>query len=188
MDSAVIAALIAAGLAVVTCIVNLIVSSMNSKKNSNLKIIVKTRLKYMQSLRNANSIFIGISNPDITLYCIKCNKNKYFYPKELAEAAGILKTLLKPFYPIENRLLGMINSIENNCLNLFLNGETNGLIEKIKTELKLYIKLFTQYDWAFWQYIIKQADGKDKNSDKDFDEIYEDTRKNIISLYNYDWI
>ena len=187
MDSSVNAAFIAAGFAVITCIINIIVSAVNSKKDNNLKIIVETRIKYMQSIREANAIFIGIANPDVIQYCSKTNTGLFFYPKELAEAAGVLKTLLKLFYPIENRLIKLICSIEDNCLWLFGNDATNELTEAIKSDLAKYTKLFAQYDWVYWQYIIQQADGNFKNSHKDFDETYEETRLNITKSYGYIW-
>jgi hypothetical protein len=193
MDSAVKIAFITAGVAFITCIMNMIVIFINSKKSGNLKIIVETRIKYMQSLREANAIFIGCSNPDVILQCAKIINGMYVYPKELAEAAGLLKTLLKPFYRIENKLIEKINSIEQKCLDLYINGATYNLIETIKTERADYIKLFAQYDWAYWQFIMKQADSKYKYSSQSFDDVYEETRRDIVDYakvekFVYDWI
>jgi succinate dehydrogenase flavin-adding protein (antitoxin of CptAB toxin-antitoxin module) len=116
----------------------------------------------------------------------------YVYPKELAESAGILKTLLKPFYRIESRLIEKINSVEEKCLNLYINGATDRLTEIIKSERSEYIKLFAQYDWAYWQFIMKQADSRYKYSSKSFDDIYRETYKDIISVndekFAYNWI
>jgi hypothetical protein len=188
MDSAVIAAFIAAGFAVVTSVVNIVVSSVNAKKSCNIQVIVETRIAYMQKLREANATFIGIANPDIILQSTQLNDSFFVYHKEMAESVGVLKTLLKPFYPVENRLIKMIDSIEKNCLSLFKNEKDSILSDKIENEIAIYTNLFSQYDWVLWQFIMKQADGKFRNSNMDFDDVYEETKKGIIKNYKYEWI
>jgi len=188
MDSAVIAAVIVAGLAGATSLINIILSVINARQSGNIRVIVETRIEYMQMLRKANAVFIGLAKPNVVLQFSKLNNGLYIYPKELVEATGTLKTLLKPFYPVEIRLLTMINSIENNCLALFANDSIIQSDDNITNELETYIKLFTQYDWVLWQFIMKQADGKYKNSNIDFDEVYGETQRNITNTYGYKWI
>jgi len=180
-------AIVAAVIALVTALVNAIMYLNSSKKSAVLKVIVETRIGYLQSLRNANATFIGIANPDVVLHCAKIASTEYIYPKDLADAVGSLKTLLKPFYPIERELIEKIDSIESGCLDLFMKGEARGSTESLRNELATYTKMFAQYDWAYWQYIIKQADGKFKNSNVDFDEVYKETGRCIAETYDYDW-
>ena len=185
MDSGIIAAFIVAGFAVLTSIVNIITSRINAKKNSNISFIVETRIKYMQKLRSANAIFIGMANPNVVENCIK---NKTFsLITDFVESAGMLKTLLKPFYPLEKRMIELINSIENNCIKMLNNGIDNNLVEKNNNDLRLYSGLFNQYDWVYWQYIMSQADGRYKNSNTDFDNLYKDLGTKYKKEYNYDW-
>ena len=188
MDTGIIAAFIAAGFAVLTSIINIIVSTINVRKSSNIRVIVETRINYMEKLRNANAVFIGITNPKFILKCGKINKESYLYIKDIVESAGVLKTLLKTFYPIEIRMVKLINSIENNCIELIDNEKNKDIIENINNELNEYSKLFNQYDWVYWQYIIKQADGKFKDSNIDFDTVYEESKNKYKNEYNYDWI
>jgi hypothetical protein len=187
MDSGIIAA-IAAAFAVLTSVINIVVSTIYANKSSNIKVVVETRINYMQELRSANAIFLGMANPNVILKCEKINNESFVYLKNIVKSAGILKTLLKPFYPIENRMIKLINSIENNCITLLHNEINNNLAENIKNELNEYTKLFSQYDWVYWQYIIKQADGNFRNSDIDFDNIYEKYKCIYRNEYNYDWI
>jgi hypothetical protein len=188
MDTGIIAAFIASGFAVFTSIINIIVSTVNVRRSSNIHVIVETRISYMEKLRNANAVFIGITNPKLILRFGKTNKEFYQYIKDIVESAGILKTLLKSFYPIEFRMVKLINSIEKDCIELIDNETNNDIIEKINNELKEYILLFNQYDWVYWQYIIKQADGKLRDSNIDFDKIYEESKNKYKNEYNYDWI
>jgi len=186
MDSGILAAFIIAGFAVITSVINILTSRINAKKNSNISFIVDTRINYMQKLRNANAIFIGIANPNIILNCI--NNNSLNLLKDFIKSAGILKTLLKPFYPIEKKMIDLINSIENNSIKMLNNGIDNNIIEKNYNDLILYIKLFNQYDWVYWQFIMSQADGKYKNSNSDFDKLYNELGIRYKKEYNYDWI
>jgi len=182
MDYGVIAAIVTAAAALFA----IIVSWSNSKKGSILKVVVESRVEYMQSLRSANATFIGLADPDVILQSMKTVSLVPAYPKDLAVAAGSLKTLLKPFYKIEQQLIKMINSIEKRCFALFAeDGSVD--ITKLKQSLELYTQLFAQYDWAYWQYVMKQADGKLRNSDEHFDKTYEETgekykESNWISL------
>jgi len=186
MDSGILAAFIIAGFAVITSVINILTSRVNAKKNSNISFIVDTRINYMQKLRNANAIFIGIANPNVILNCIK--NNSLTLLKDFVESAGILKTLLKPFYPIEKRMIDLINSIENNSIKMFNDGIDNNIFEKNNIDLTLYIKLFNQYDWSYWQFIMSQADGQYKNSNNDFDKLYKELGIKYKKDYNYDWI
>ncbi len=186
MDSGVIAAFVVAGFAVLTSIINIIVNSINAKKDSNIRVIVKTRIIYLQELRSVNAKFIGMAG--ISRISIYAKNNDSLFIRDFLESVSKLKTLFKPFYPIEKRLIDSIDSIENDVITLF-NGEMNsGLTEKLKDDIKTYTKLFNQYDWVYWQYIIKQADGRFKNSNSDFDKIYEENKLKYKEEYNYDWI
>jgi hypothetical protein len=186
MDSGIIAAFVASGFAVLTSIINIIVSSINAKKDSNIKVIVKTRIIYLQKLRNVNAKFISMAN--LNLISNNTKKNELFIIKDFLESVSKLKTLLKPFYPIEKRLIELIDSIENNTIMLFNGDVDNDLIVKLKNDIMIYTKLFNQYDWVYWQYIIKQADGRFKNSNSDFDEIYEENKLKYVKEYNYEWM
>jgi hypothetical protein len=190
MDSSLIAAFCAAGVAGVTSIINIIVSVTNAQKNNNIQVIVETRIAYMQQLRNANATFSGLADPDVIHSLKKIDNGLFVYPRELGSSAGLLRTLLKPFYSFESRLIGLIDAIEHDSLILFEKGTDNALTEKIKNNLVVYMKLFAQYDWAYWQYIMKQVDGKCKNSNLDFDAIYKETEQNIAKCYknNYKWM
>jgi|GEM_PF-6919687 len=188
MDFSVIAAFTAAGMAGATSIMSLIVSHSNAKKNSIIRVIVETRIKYLQQLRDANAKFIGVANPEVIYSVQKINTALFVYPKELAESVGLLITLLKPFYQYEKRLVELINVIERNCLTMFMGEADDVIAEKIKKDLAIYMKLFAQYDWAYWQYIMKQADGKCINSNVDFDNVYKETQKEISKRYDYEWI
>jgi len=185
MNSELIPAFIASGFAVFTSIINIVVSTINAQKNSNIRVIVETRINYMQKLRSANAVFIGLANPNLIIKCL--NNNELIFNKEFAESIGMLKTLLKPFYPIERRMVELINTIENNII-LLNNEKDKNLLENIKTDVVTYIKLFNQYDWVYWQYIMRQADGKYRNSNIDFDNMYEETKIKYIKEYDYDWI
>ena len=160
-------------------------NTIHAKKNSNIRFIVETRINYMQKLRSANAIFISLANPSLKLNCN--NEKTLILLKDFIESAGILKTLLKPFYPIEKRLVELIYSIENNIILMFNNKSENNLSENILNDLSLYTKLFNQYDWVYWQYIMSQADGQYKNSDNDFDKLYSDIQIKYKNIYNYDW-
>jgi len=186
MDSGIIAAFVASGFAVLTSIINIIVSSINAKKNSNIEIIVKTRIIYLQELRHVNAKFISMAN--LNFISNNTKKNELFIIKDFLESVSKLKTLLKPFYPIEKRLIELIDSIENDTIVLFNGGVDNNLIVKLKNDIMIYTKLFNQYDWVYWQYIIKQADGRFKNSNSDFDEIYEENKLKYMKEYNYEWM
>jgi bifunctional ADP-heptose synthase (sugar kinase/adenylyltransferase) len=186
MDSGIIAAFVASGFAVLTSIINIVVSSINAKKDSNIEVIVKTRIIYLQELRYVNAKFISMVN--LNLISNNTKKKELFIIKDFLESVSKLKTLLKPFYPIEKRMIELTDSIENDTITLFNCDVDNDLIVKLKNDIMIYTKLFNQYDWVYWQYIIKQADGRFKNSNSDFDEIYEENKLKYMKEYNYEWI
>lgn len=167
--ASILISIISALAAIGTAVLSAVFTFIKSKRENILTIVTKGRIKYLEVIRDANARLLRYSHID------NCNKD------ELLAAAAILKTYLKPFYSIESKLLEALDSLTDACIAG--NGENIDIIKR------RYIKLYSQYDWAYWHYIQAQASGKYKNSNSDFNFEHQKLQNEIESdnTFQYDW-
>jgi len=178
METAIIIAIISSSLTVIITVVNILLSINQRKKADRLATVTIGRVKYLDKIRAANAEFAGRTEIHVIKYCAANPGDKQNYPVDISIAAANLKTFLKPFYKIEQTIITQIDKLLQVCLSQFVrpDNDFSNEITKLKTK---YDKLYAQYDWSYWRYIQKQYDGRELNSDNDFDAVYKKTRSEL---------
>jgi hypothetical protein len=152
--------------------------------------VTSGRIKYLDEIRKANGFLLGLIDRDTIKFLAKTQKTDKCcesYLVSLNTEVGKLKTYFKPFYPIEQAIISALDALVEQCTAQFLSPEQE-LGTELNTAAKRYNTLYAQYDWAYWQYIQKQADGKFLNSSVQFDKVYGELAKEMKKDYDYTWL
>jgi len=172
METAIIAVIISSFLTIVVTVVNVVMSVMQKKQSDRLTIVTSGRIKYLDQIRSANADFVGRTEVPVIKYCAANVGDEQNYPVDISIAAANLKTFLKPFYRIEEKIITQVDELLQACLRQFAEPDAD-YSQKIEDLRRRYNKLYAQYDWAYWKYIQEQYDGRVLDSDSDFDAVYE---------------
>jgi len=183
MEIAVIIAICTSSFTAIMAIANMILSITQLKGANRLAIVTSGRIKYLDKIRDAHAEFIGRTAVAVIRGSAinKCQN----YAIDLCVAAEGLKTYLKPFYEIDQKLIQQIDNLTEMSLRQFENPHENYSSELLKSR-NIYYKLYSQYDWSYWKYIQAQYIGNVLDSDKDFDAVYMQTKEQLESP-NYKW-
>ncbi|NCA92944.1 hypothetical protein EOM82_06855 [bacterium] len=170
MFNSVLIALIPASLAFVAAAASLAYSFLKGKQDNVLKIVTEGRIRYLAGIREGYAAFIGLTHIEIIESAQAFKAKDYPYLNFLAISYGKIKSYIKPFYEIDATLLQSLDKLYLLVLQTF-----SGVIvdkDELPKERVRFEKLFAQYDWAYWLYIQRQANGKYIDSKNSYDEEY----------------
>lgn len=177
MNIEIIIAIVSAAIAFVTSVSNFAYNIIQHRKDRTQKVILENRIKYMNEIREGYSNFIGLADIESIKYAQNNHEVMKIYSDKLFTGYGKIKTYLKPFYKIEEALLAKLDELYNRMLSA-LNGKEKNT-DSIAELREDFTDKFLKYDWAYWEYIQRQKEGNFMNSDKDFDQVYNDLIKRI---------